>query len=413
MGPEPAPAVGSPGGGPRETGSRPLLGFEFIGLCVVAFLAVANGTSYYNLFGHLEGLGVPGGLRGVVVGAYSLTAMALYLLASPFITPRVAPRVMLGGIAVLVAGGLGWLVVRSFWALLLLRAFCGAGHFLMGAGATALLVTVIPAARSGQAFGLYSVAILLAYGIVPAAMDAIVPWLGSPPRGYAAATLALLPAAWIVLRLRRRIPGPAPQRPPPGRTPHAELWANVSRPPVALLLLLNVAYFTNWSSLYYLYKGFAEERQLGNVGSFLSVLTAVMVLIRLVAGRLFDRFHKARLAAVSFGVIAVSHLALRHLPGGAVPLVGALFGLGLGADYPALNGLMFDLSEPRLRPQNANLMLFAVQAGSFLGPAAGGALVVARGYPSYFLAAAGLAVLSAAASAALSRVRPPRPVALS
>ncbi|MEI7745209.1 MAG: MFS transporter, partial [Chloroflexota bacterium] len=59
---------------------RKLLGFEFTSLCLIAFLAVANGTAYYDLFGHLAALGIPAGLRGLVVGVYSLVAMLLYLL---------------------------------------------------------------------------------------------------------------------------------------------------------------------------------------------------------------------------------------------------------------------------------------------------------------------------------------------
>jgi predicted MFS family arabinose efflux permease len=383
---------------------RPLLTFEFGGLCLVAFLAVSNSTSFYNLFGHLEALGVAPGLRGLVVGAYSLTAMLLYLVASPFLTARTAPRAMLAGISILVFGGLAYLVVRSFWGLLLLRAFCGAGHFLMGSGAMVLLVTGIPAERSGQAFGLYSVAILAAYGVVPAAMDALTPVLGSPAHGYAAATSALLPAAWIVLRIRRgrrrRARDEGPTRQPERRS---GAWANAARPRIALLLLLNTAYFMNWSSLYYLYKGFAERGRLGNVGAFFTVLTAVMIAIRLLAGRLFDRFSKAWLLVASFGIIAGGHLALQRLPASAVPLVGALFGLGLGAGYPALNGLMFDSSDPRFRPVNANLMLFAVQAGSFLGPALGGALVARHGYPGYFAVGAGVALAAAGVSAGLAR----------
>jgi MFS family permease len=174
---------------------RRLLSFEFASLCLIAFLAVANGTAYYNLFGHLAALGIPAELRGLVVGAHSLVAMGLYLVASPFLTVRNAPRAMLAGIAVLVVGGLSFLVVRSFWGLLLLRSFCGAGGFLLGAGATSLLVGVIPPDRSGEAFGIYSVAILAAYGIVPAGMDLLVPHLPSVATGYALAGLVLLPAS--------------------------------------------------------------------------------------------------------------------------------------------------------------------------------------------------------------------------
>ena len=148
--------------------------------------------------------------------------------------------------------------------------------------------------------------------------------------------------------------------------------AALSQRRLVAVLLLAVAYFANWSSLYYLFKGFATARGLANVGAFFSVLTAVMIGIRLLGGRLFDRFDKALLAAGSFGMIALGHVLLATLPIGAAPLVGAFFGLGLGAGYPALNGLVFELSAPRFRPQNANLMMFAVQLGLFLGPAVGG-----------------------------------------
>jgi MFS family permease len=375
---------------------RKLLGFEFTSLCLIAFLAIANGTAYYDLFGHLASLGIPAGLRGLVVGAYPLVAMALYLLASPFLTARRAPRAMLAGIAILAAGGVSFLVVRSFWGLFLLRAVCGAGGFLLGAGAMALLVTVIPPGRSGEAFGIYSVAILAAYGVVPAAMDAAVPRLVGVRSAYALAGLALLPAVGLVLALRRRIHPPTAG---PGGEPHLPTWADLRSSlgdaRLSGVLALGVAYFANWSSLYYLFKGFATERGLGNVGAFFSVLTAVMIGIRVLGGRLFDRFDKARLASFSFGMIALGHLALSTLPIGTAPLVGAFFGLGLGAGYPALNGLVFELSEPRFRPQNANLMMFAIQLGSFLGPALGGVLVARAGYPGYFGASIVLALGSA------------------
>ena len=388
------------------TAPRRLVTFEFVGLCLVAFLAVCNVTVFYNLFGYLASLGVPGTLRGLVVGSAALTAMALYLFASPFVGVRRAPAAMLLGMAVLAGSGWAYLAVRAPLGLLALRVLNGVGHFLMGAGATSLLVTVIPPERSGQAFGIYSVAILLAFGLVPTVMDAIVPHLPGPAHGYALATLTILPALAIVLVVRRRLPVLSRGAAHDGPLPWPEFRANLLARPVALLLLLNTSYFTNWSSLFFLFKGFALEKGVGNVGTFFAVLTGIMIAIRLLAGRLFDRVSKIRLMAASFLTIAVAHLALLASGAGAIPLVGALFGLGLGAGYPAINGLMFDYSPPRLRPLNANLMLFAVQGGSFLGPAIGGALVARRGHAGYAAASVGLALAAVALSAALPRERP-------
>lgn len=385
---------------------RRLLSFEFVGLCLVAFLAVCNVTVYYDLFGHLASLGIAASLRGLLVGAAAATAMVLYLVASPFVGVRRAPAAMLAGMAILVASGWGYLAVDSFWGILALRVSNGAGHFLMGAGATALLVTVIPPERSGQAFGIYSVAILVAFGLVPAVMDAAAPHLPSPAHGYAAATLSILPALVVVRAIRRRVRGAAGDAAHEGPLPWSAIRANLAAPSVAILLVLNTGYFANWSSLFFLFKGFAQEQGIGNVGAFFTVVTGIMIVIRLLAGRLFDRVNKVRLVAASFGLIAVGHLALGHAPPRAVPLVGALFGLGLGGGYPAINGLMFDFSAPRMRPLNANLMLFAVQGGSFLGPAVGGFLVAHHGYRGYFLASIGLALGAAALSGLLVRGRP-------
>jgi MFS family permease len=142
------------------------------------------------------------------------------------------------------------------------------------------------------------------------------------------------------------------------------------------------------------------------VGAFFGVQMGLMMAIRLLGGRLFDAVDKVRLVGSSFVIIALGHLALDRLSGvGAVPLVGAVFGLGLGVGYPAIGGLMYEMSEPRFRALNANLMLFGVNGGIFLGPLVGGALVAARGFHGYFQASIALALAAAAVGALLARER--------
>ncbi len=383
---------------------RTLWTFEFFGLCLVAFLGVCNVSVFYNLFNYLQTLGIPTELRGLVIGAYSLTAMVLYLVASPFLTAANATRIMLLGMVLMTGSGFAYFFVHSFWGLLALRMLNGAGQFCTGGGAMALFVSVIPPDKSGQAFGLYSVAILLGYAVVPTVMDALAPFIPSPPYGYAAATVWLAPAAWIVWRIRRRSRDRL--EPLPAREPlpaWADIRANLTQLPVALLLLLNMSYFANWSGLFFLFKGFAHQRGLANVGAFFSVQMVSMIVIRLVGVRLFDVFDKARLAGTCFIIVGLAHLTLNNLPGTwAVPFVGALFGLGMGLGYPAINGLMLQVSSERFRPLNANLMLFAVQAGFFLGPAAGGVLVAHWDYHGYFLANAGMAFTVATLSFVLA-----------
>ena len=386
------------------TEPRTLWTFEFFGLCMIAFLGVCNVSVFYNLFNYLQTLGIPTELSGLVIGAYSLTAMVLYLVASPFLHIGNAPRVMLLGMVMMTASGFAYLFVHSFWGLLAVRMLNGAGQFCTGGGAMALFVSVIPPEKSGQAFGLYSVAILLGYAAVPTLMDTLTPFIPSPPHGYAAATVWFAPAAWIVWRIRLRRRDRQEAREAKGHLPAwADIVSNVKRLPVALLLLLNMSYFANWSGLFFLFKGFAQQQGLANVGAFFSLQMVSMILIRLLGGRLFDEFDKARLAGMCFIIVGLAHLALDNLPGTwAVPLVGIMFGLGMGLGYPAINGLMLQVSAERFRSLNANLMLFAVQAGFFLGPVVGGVLVAHWGYHGYFLASAGSAFSVASLSAVLA-----------
>ncbi len=360
---------------------RKLFTFEFVGCCLVAFLAVCNVSVFYNLFNYLQTLGIPAELRGLVIGTYSLTAMVLYLVASPLLNIASAPRTMLCGLALMGTSGVGYLFVHSLWGLIALRVLNGAGQFCTSASVMVLFVSIIPAEKNGQAFGIYSTGILLSYAVVPTLMDALAPFMPTPADGYAAATLSLIPAAWIVMRIRSRgkqqLLSPAAKRERPSWT---DMAANVMRLPVLLLLFLNVCYMSNWGSLFFLFKGFAQQQGLANVGIFFTAQTLSMILVRLLAVRLFDALQKAWLVGTCFVTVALGYLGLAHLPGvWAVPLVGIFFGLGMGIGYPAMNGLMFELSAPRFRGLNANLMLFAVQAGYFLGPVAGGPLVAFRG----------------------------------
>lgn len=385
---------------------RKLLTFELLGLCLVTFVSICNVTMFYNLFNYLQTLGIPSDLRGLIIGSYSFTAMMLYLLASPFLNSSNASRTMLLGMAVVALCGVSYLFVHSFWSLLALRMINGCGQFLMGAGAMTLFVSIIPLAKSGQAFAIYSIAILLPYGIVPAVMDALSFIIPSPPYGYAGFTILLIPAALIVRRIRRRLQGKIELT----KKKHFPSWqdirTNIIRLPIALLLILNGIYMISWSSMFFLIKGFADTKGITNIGSFFTVLTGVMIAIRIFAARLFDSINKVWMITATFALVALGYLALDNLPGAwAISLVALIFGLGMGMGQPLFHGLMFEISVPQFRPLNANLTLCVIQAAFFLGPIIGGVLVSRWSFHGYFMFSIGLALAAGLVATVLTGKR--------
>ncbi len=375
--------------------------FEFLGLCLMIFLAYCNITVFYSLYVYLQALGVPESWRGLLIGASSLATMAGYLFVSPFLTVRNAALAAAAGILLLAGCGAAYLYATSAPALLAVRLCNGLAVALISAGAMTLLVAVIPPSRTGQAFGLYSIAMLLPYSIVPPVFDWLSPAVVTYPQGYAGMAMALVPALAAVAVLGRRVAGR--REPAPGSRPTlAQMAKNAAKGPVAQLLAVNAVYYLSFASLFFLTKSLFLSRGLGHAGAFFSIQMSCMICIRIVANRVFDVVAKIKLIRFCYLVTAGAFLLLYCVHGQTMTFVAAvLLGIGMGVGSPSLNAFMYELSEPAYRGLNANLMMLSLQSGSFLGPILGGAAVAAWGYGGFLLVGAAACLAGTALSLGL------------
>lgn len=384
-----------------------LFSFEFTTLCLLIFLSYCNISVFYSLYVYLDALGIPPSWRGFLIGASSLATMAAYLAASPFLTTRNAPRLAACGILVLLACGAAYLAAASPLAILAVRLANGLGVALVSAAAMTLLVAVIPPTRSGQAFGMYSVAMLLPYSIVPPVFDWISPLRLTYPQGYAVMALALAPALAVLFvigrRVRRQTPVARATRPR-----LRDMARNAAKRPVSQLLAVNAMYYLSFAALFFLAKSLFAARGLEHVGVFFSIQMVCMLCLRIFANRLFDAVPKIRLIRFCYAVTGGTFLLLFFFPGQAMAYGAAvLLGLGMGVGSPSLNALMFELSEPPYRSLNANLMMLSLQGGSFCGPILGGAAVAAWGYGGFLLVGAGACLAGLLMGVGLSPRRDP------
>ncbi|NLY40655.1 MAG: MFS transporter, partial [Desulfovibrionales bacterium] len=95
-------------------------------------------------------------------------------------------------------------------------------------------------------------------------------------------------------------------------------------------------------------------------------------------------------------LVAISYALLPWCTSGT-ELVGVaiISGLGGGIAMPLQAALMFDLSAPRARAMNQNLLVVMMQGGFFLGPLSGGFILEHWNFTVFFVLLAGLTVLSA------------------
>lgn len=377
-----------PTGGPR------LFSFEFVALCLLVFFIYCNTTVFYSLDVYLGMLGIAQEWRGFLIGASSLSTIAFFLMLSPLMTVRRAPPCASAGAVVLMICGYCYLHAASPMEILALRLGNGLGFSLMLTSATTLFVRIIPPGLSGRAFGLYSLAGLLPFCVVPAAFDPFTRSLEQMAQGYMLMSLSLLPALVLMLTVGRRIAGTVAAREAAAHRDALKtsgslgavqtddrrdsvvsfrgMLQNAALPPVAMMLCMTTLYLIMFSTVFFLTKAFFQARSIANVGTFFSIQMGCIMVIRLLAMNLFDKVRKTRLIMLAFA-LAGAGCVLTATAGGPVQAYTAalVLGAGMGVGSPVLNSLMFSISHKRFQAVNTNLLSMFQQVGNFLGPILG------------------------------------------
>lgn len=369
----------------------PLWRGDFAGVLVLALLGFANLAAFYGLEPWLRGKGLDAAHAGGTIAAFTLVALVLMPSVAARVSVASAGWCMVAGFAVTLLALPLYLLAEGFLALVGLRLLHGFGFVLTLVGITTRFVALVPPARAGEAYSLFSVADLLPFALLPPLMELTLPRFGGDPaQQYAAMALLQAPALLLaVLLARRRLPTQPDIGDGEGAPAGARSW------PVLSLLLINTAAFIAHAVLFSMAKGRAVEME-GEalVGLFFAVQTGTIMMLRLAAGKLFDRWDQRWVSAFGIGVVTLA-LALLALPIGGTALgagvlvpVALLLGIGFGASLPLLNALMHRHSPPAQRGANINLMMLTLQVGYLFGPLLAGLVVNSAGYPAAFVLAA-------------------------
>ena len=350
---------------------------------------------FYNFHLYLQSIGISGKDAGFLIGLYSLSAMVLYVTASQFIRLNKAISCMLAGILLVVGCGVSYLFAEQFWALVVVRIINGIGMFLVMASCMVMLVAIIPQKKSGLAFSLYSVALLLPYSLMPAVSEMLMPLIHNPTKLYTLTACLLVPAGILVMSLRTRIRNRFldQEKKSAGLLCKNAERKNLLRKPILAILLVNAIYFIIFSSLFYLFAGFAVAKGMKNPGFFFTTQMGIMIAIRLLGGRIFDTVSKVVLVAIAFVITGAGFMLLAVMPNQTWLLpIAVLFGLGMGLCVPPLNSLMYLNTSPQFRGYNANMMMLVLHVGSFMGSFFGSWVIDSGGYNQFLTLAAVMAM---------------------
>ncbi len=247
----------------------------------------------------------------------------------------------------------------------------------------ALVVQFIPKEKSAQGFGVVSLAALIPYAVMPVLAEQLLGHGIVECRLYAIISVMALPGIILLAAIKRRVEATLRERDRAvvQRPSAREIKENLRERGVLLLLGVNVLIYFSHASVFYFMKNLFQSLDFGDVGWFFTVSSVVMIVVRVLGGGLFDRLNKTRVTSMFLLVLAALFVLFSRVE--SLPwftLLAGLYGLCLGVIMPLLNATMFVVSPAHLRGVNTNLSLFMMDAGYFLSPYLGGALL-AGGWP--------------------------------
>ena len=365
-----------------------ILSPRFLLLSVVHFLHALAFNLYLHFGGFLQQLGAQELQIGLIVGLTGATAV----LARPALGRAMDLRgrrvVILCGGALHVGVCLAYLTVTALgpWVYAV-RVLHGMAEAALFASLFAYATDILPASRRIQGIALFGVSGLLPMSLGGLLGDALLGSGGYRPLfavagGLGATALALSTTLGEVPR-------------PPGEPPRGLLPALLQRD-LLPLWVTGLCFATAIASYFSFMKTFVLLSGVGSVGLFYSAYSIAAVSLRLVGSSWPERLGPRRtlLGALTSLCAGLFVLAMAR-DARAIGCAGVLCGLGHGFCFPILLGLVVSRARPTERGAALAIFTALFDGGTLVGGPLLGAIVTRAGYPSMFIAAAGLVVAGA------------------
>jgi len=358
---------------------------------------------FFQFHGYLGTLPIEKEWYGFLIAIFSLVVLAVRPLISPFLNLANARLWITVSCLAMIPALFSYAVAHDVWSMTLVRILHGIAYVVMVTALTARLVACIPPERSAQFFSLISVITLLPYAVIPPVLAPLTRLAGGFQVVLMLSALLII-AVFPLLRIFVK-PDKRSSDATHGPVSKQEIYRNLKDPRIFLMLILSLLLWATFTPVFFYLQGYGKHLNIANPGWFFTLSTLTEIGVRLLAGSFFDRVNKQKALAWSFVWLTAGYLVLANVRGeGAFYMLGLFLGIGWGVSLPVLSGLMFDLSPLKFRALNTNLSMVMFQGGYFLGPLAGGFLIIHGGYDMMLYVCGAVLVICASISAALARI---------
>ena len=301
--------------------------------------------------------------KGYIISLFTLSAA----LSRPF-SGRLADTI--GRIPVMVIGagvcfimGFIYPAVGSVTAFLFLRFFHGFSTGFKPTGTSAYVADVVPENRRGEAMGMLGVFGSLGIAAGPAVGGIIANSISLNAMFYTSSIFAIMSVV-ILMGMTETLTVKRSFKPSLLIIPFNQIIEPRVLAPSFVMLLS--AY--SFGVVLTIIPDFSVHLGIMNKGLFFASFTASSILVRVIAGKISDRYGRITMLKVSTFTVMVAMIYVGYSP---TPthffLSGALLGIAAGMNSPTIFAWTIDLSHPMHRGRAMATMYIAMEVGIGIG----------------------------------------------
>ncbi len=253
------------------------------------------------------------------------------------------------------------------------------------AASRTLVFDLAPLARRGEAVSSFMLSHNVAIAFGPPLGLAVLGWWGfNAP--------FLLGVGMCVVSFLLILPIKAPA---PTFTASAKGWRDWLVPEVAMPAIVQLLLAISYISTIQFLSLMGEERGIDSYQAFFTVYAVSVITVRVLTGRVSDRYGRA---AVLLPALVMQAVALFILAGASnlalLALAAVGFGMGWGAAYPMLTTIAGDRVGPQRRGTALGVMAASMAMGSSLGTVSVGFIADAVGFAGAYLFTGGIVLFA-------------------
>lgn len=346
-------------------------------IILINFLVFMNHLMILATFPfYIEYLGGSEAVSGLAAALFSIVAV----LCRPFIgwllNSGKRKAILVIGLIGMALTPLGYLAFAALVLAFLCRMLHGAALAFSNTSTATIATDVIPQPRFAEGMGMFGLATALATACAPALGLALMDKLGF---GVLFAVAAACAGLSLLLLAMMKLPKVEEKKIPlnfKGLLDRDALPASVT----ALVFMFTYGALENFTAK------FAAESGLPSGGLFFTIMAVVILLTRLLAGKVTDRRGEGVFAYGCNLAMLAAFLLMGLVPNTVTYLLAAvLSGFGFGGLEPALQSMAVSIAPPERRGSANSTFLCAYDIGIGVGGGIAGSLISGMGYGKMFV----------------------------